>query len=336
MNESAGRNEIMKIIGGFRATQVLSAAASLGIGDILKDGAQSLTAIARSAGVQETTLARLLEALVALDVLVRTDDGAFGLSETGEYLRQDHPASVRNFAVLMGTDWYWRPWEKMLASLRSGKSAFEECHGMAFFQYLENAEDAASTFNAAMTGSAKLAAESVCNIFDFSEVHSFADLGGGTGLVLGHILSEYPQMVGTLVELPTASSKARVDLQPFIEAGRACVLSQSFFENVPVGLDVYFLRHILHDWGDSHAIQLLKQVRAAMRNDSVLLIMERILEGETDELSTLADIEMMVMMSGGRERSEAQLGRLLEASKLRLCSVKATPSGRFLIEARPL
>ncbi|KAG1860308.1 hypothetical protein DFJ58DRAFT_839992 [Suillus subalutaceus] len=55
--------------------------------------------------------------------------------------------------------------------------------------------------------------------------------------------------------------------------GRVELVPNNFLEDIPAaGKDVYYLRHILHDWPDAEATMILRNVRKAMGPNSVVLI----------------------------------------------------------------
>jgi len=55
-------------------------------------------------------------------------------------------------------------------------------------------------------------------------------------------------------------------------------LAHDFFETQPHNdTDVFVLRHILHDWSDTYASKILKQLRAAAKDSTRLIFVEQIL-----------------------------------------------------------
>jgi hypothetical protein len=117
---------------------------------------------------------------------------------------------------------------------------------------------------------------------------------------------------------------------------RVELVSGSFFESVPKGGDVYFLRHIVHDWGDAEVVKILTRCREAMRRDAKLLIMERMEDPEQVNLSNaLTDLDLMVMLRGARERTRGEFHDLLARSGFEMESVTWTRAERYIIEARP-
>ena len=93
------------------------------------------------------------------------------------------------------------------------------------------------------------------------------------------------------------------------------------------------MRHILHDWDDERCIRLLRNCRVAMASEGKLLVCERILP--PDNQSSYAKITDLIMMvlSGGRERTEAQYRELFSAAGFTLTRAVPTGSDHSILEA---
>ena len=65
-----------------------------------------------------------------------------------------------------------------------------------------------------------------------------------------------------------------------------------------------------------------------------MLIVEQIISDRPEAaLSKVVDLEMLVMTPGGRERTESEFARLLEASGLKMTRVVPTESLVSIVEA---
>jgi hypothetical protein len=100
------------------------------------------------------------------------------------------------------------------------------------------------------------------------------------------------------------------------------------------GGDACLLKHIIHDWSDGQAVQILETCRRALPASGRLLLVEMVLPaGDEPHFGTLLDLEMLVMTQGGRERTEAEYRQLLERAGFRLQRVVPTSSPASVIEA---
>ncbi len=76
---------------------------------------------------------------------------------------------------------------------------------------------------------------------------------------------------------------------------------------------------MIHDWDDERAGTILRACRAAMGTRARLLVIDAVLtEGNEPDWGKLIDLQMLVMTSGGRERTEAGFRSLLAAAGFRL------------------
>ena len=87
-----------------------------------------------------------------------------------------------------------------------------------------------------------------------------------------------------------------------------------FFKEIPAGSDCYILSNILHDWDDGKCESILKNCNDALPSNAKLLIIESVLPGRNEfSVAKLLDIEVLVM-GGGKERTETEYRELLNGS----------------------
>lgn len=82
-----------------------------------------------------------------------------------------------------------------------------------------------------------------------------------------------------------------------------------FQVNPAKGADVFYLRHILHDWPDSHAVLILKALVPSMRSGARILVSDSVipppgvLDGQDEKFVRYLDMQMLVLHDA-RERTE--------------------------------
>ena len=119
---------------------------------------------------------------------------------------------------------------------------------------------------------------------------------------------------------------------------RVETVAGDFFQAVPEAGDLYVLSNIIHDWGDADAVRILQACHQAMPDDGRLLIVELVLpDGAEPSMAKLADLEMLALTPGGRQRTISEYAGLLEQAGLRLTDAAAATSGgsASYVEARP-
>jgi SAM-dependent methyltransferase len=322
----------MRLITGYRLSQMVHVAATLGIADLLASGPKGCAELAQLSGTHAPSLYRALRALAGAGIFREQADGRFALNALAEPLRSDVPGSVRGYAIMQGEGWIWDAWGRALHSVRTGEPAFNHLHGTDFFPYLEQHPEAAAIFNAGMTGRAASADVAVAHTYDFSDVRTIIDVGGGHGLLLSAILEAYPAARGILLDLPSVAAGARERIAAAGLAEHCEVVGGDFFAAVPTGGDCYVLANVIHDWDDDRAVAILRNCQRAMAPGGRVLIIEAVLPtGNEPHPGKIGDLQMLVI-SGGRERTEAEYRALLAASDFRPARVIPTASPVSVVE----
>ncbi len=169
--------------------------------------------------------------------------------------------------------------------------------------------------------------------YDFTDVGTIVDVGGGHGRLLAAILQRWPQSHGILFDSESVVEGAPAVLDSAGVADRCSVVGGSFFESVPAGGDAYVLKHIVHDWDDSTVLQILRKVRAAMSRSAKLLVLESVVpDDDREHLSKLIDLEMLVVATG-RERTADEYAALLRTAGFRFTRVIPTVGPTSIVEA---
>lgn len=337
-SDAAPTTRLLEMLDGYRVVQALYAAAQIGIADLLGDEPQSSEALARASGTHAPSLRRLLRALASLDVLVEQRDGRFALTALGAQLRSDVPGSLRAAVLFYGGRRHWTAWGGLHECIRSGSTAFSARSPTAFADMAARDPAAAAAFNEAMDALTGAVNASVVAAYDFSRFATLVDVGGGYGALLAGILRATPRLRGTLFEIPPVLEGARERIAAAGLAERCEVVAGDAFAAVPGGGDAYILKWILHDWDDASSTTLLTNCRAAMGAGGTLLIVERVIaERATPAAGAtafLSDLNML-LLTGGRERTEAEYRALLAAAGFALVRIVPTGTPHCIIEAVP-
>lgn len=323
---------LMKMLTGFAVSQSLYVAARLGVADLLREGPKPVEELARETGAETAALYRVLRLLASTGVFAEEGERAFGLSPLAEKLLSG-PGSMRAMALHLLEGPSWRAWGELTHSVRTGATAFPEANGAEVFPFYLAHPESAAPFNEAMTEFSAMVGEAVVRAYDFSPYRVVADIGGGHGQLLASILKASPQSAGVLFDQPEVVGGGREHLSSLGLGDRVRVEGGNFFEAVPGGADAYVLKFIIHDWDEERALTILRNVHRAAPEGARLLLVEGVVpEGDAPSLSKLMDVHMMVM-TGGRERTEAEYADLLARAGFRLARVVPTESSMSVIEA---
>ena len=324
------------IITQYFSSRALYAAAALDVAAALAGGAKGIDELAVAVGAHAPSLYRLLRVLAASGIFREEDGRRFSNTLLSELLRADVPGSLRDLVLLFGDETSWRSWEDILHAVRTGEAPFEHVYGEKFFDYLQDHHDTAAMFDRAMASASSTTNAAVVEAYDFSGFGVVMDVAGGTGSALCSILKATPDLRGIVFDLPHVAQRAREFIAAQGLTERCEFAGGSFFEAVPPGAGAYFMKHILHDWGDAECGEILGACRKAMSGEARLLICERIVPpGNEPSSAKLIDLHMMMTNHGGKERTEQEYRELLAVAGFELQRVVPTGTPWSVIEARP-
>jgi hypothetical protein len=333
MQSEASLAEMRRLICGFSVTIAISAVAELGIPDYLAQGPKTASELARLSGANEDFLRRVLRYLASEGVFEQEDGDVFSLTERSRWLRSDVPGSLRPRAIFAGSALSWTAWSRLPHSLGTGTSGVQLAFGQPLFAYLQSHPEAAATFNTFMAEQSAASVEALLRAYSFAGVRELVDVGGGRGALLAGVLQAHAELRGVLFDLPAVVASAAPLLGRAGVADRCKVIGGDFFEAVPTGADLYALKFILHDWPDADCIRILRNCRQAMAAGGRVLVVEHVVPDEPGpHFSKFMDVNMLVLTSGGRERTRQEFTQLLDAAGLQLREVVPTAIGLCALE----
>lgn len=303
----------------------IRAVCSLGVADHLIDGPLPVPDLAKRCNAEPVALQRALRALAGKGIFTECEPGVFGLTALAQPLRSDHPVSLGDAYPLLPGD--LQAWAHFDYTLRTGLSSFEYVHGMGYWEYMAEHPEESKRFDGSQAAGTRMEVRTVLSAYDsWAGLTSVVDLGGGNGTFLIGMLSRLRHMRGTLFDQPHVVAGAPALLSAAGLTERIAVKGGSFFDDeIPPGADAYLLKRVLWSWTDDHAHTLLTRVRAAMRDDSRLLVHEPVaFPGDTDEVGKAYDL-ILLAMGGGCARTEEQLRALFGGAGLRINRVIPTP-----------
>jgi DNA-binding Lrp family transcriptional regulator len=332
MPPSAQMNQLLASVW---TTQAISVITRLGVPEALAAGPKPVGELAAELGAHAPTLNRVLRALVGTGVVTAGEAG-YELTELGHTLRPDVPDSLAATAVMLGSDWQLAIRSGLDDSIRTGRPASQKVWGKSLFEFLKDRPQDAAVFNAAMIERSARAHAAVAGGYDFGRFDTLVDVGGGHGYLLGAILAAHPGLRGVLFDQPDVVAGATAKLERTGVLDRCRPVGGDFFEAVPPS-DGYIISNVLHDWDDEQVRLILRNCAAAMPPDGTVLISEWVLpdRAESDPVSTILDLIMLIVTENGRERTRSEFVALLAAAGLELTDVvHGHPGLPTLLEAR--
>jgi len=331
---------------GAQSAHLLYVAAKLGLADQLRDGPQNATELAQTLGVDGVALQRVLRGLVGLGVCDELDGPRFRLTPLGDYLRADHPESVRA-RVILNVEVHHGLWGDLLATVRTGESASQRVFGMPFYDHLARDPAAGALFDRAMTsaGWVRYRIRPTLEAYDFGQFRTIVDVGGGNGTLMAELLKTYPRPSGTVFDVPRLAGAARQTIEAASLATRCQFLGGNAFEAVPGGSEAYILSNFLNSWGDQESVAVLRNCRKAIAPDGKLLVIDWVLQAGDEPRkgfrfwdTVTMDLIMLAAFGSrsGHIRTRDEFRALLDAAGFALRTAIPTRASVWVMEAAPI
>jgi hypothetical protein len=310
-------------------------AAELKVADFVIAPTTPVAELARKTNTNEDALYRTLRLLAMVGIFSETQPRHFALTPAAELLRSDHPRSMRDTVIWIADPFHFKIAGDLLHSVRTGQPTIEHVTGKPAFEYFATDPVELDRFHLAMTNLSAMALGPAIEAYDFSPFKTIVDVGGAHGFAICSILQKYPHLQGILFDLEDivpGGSKRICEMK--LEA-RCRTVHGDFFQSVPAGGDLYFMKSIIHDWTDELALTILRNCRRALEgkaNGKVVLLEFVVPPGNQPHPAKIIDIEML-FFPGGRERTEQEFRELFAKAGLRLTRIVPTKSPFSVVEA---
>jgi hypothetical protein len=317
-------------INGRWYAQAIYTATRLGVFESLsKTNPKSADELAKEVNADPGYLYRILRAIADVKLVVETANKEFTVTDDGNFLRSDHPQSLRSACLLEQCREHVEVWNRMTEVVTQGpggKIGFELEHKKRWEDYLQSNPEYATIFHEAMTSYTNNEADAIAAVYKKELPHAkvICDIGGSFGILPEHIVDVSPETTKAIVlELPSAVKEALEN--PQLEETRKKVefFSGDMFKD-SVKADAYFLKHILHDWDYKHCLEILKQARKGAEPGAQIYICEMIVPGPgVPHISKILDLHMLVV-NQGEEKTLPEYEGLLNNSGWKFEKVYST------------
>lgn len=311
MNTTDPSQTVLDLTRAYWSSRCLHVVAELGVADALDEVPRTAEELAARTGADAGALRRVLRALVHRGIF-ELKAGRFAHNEASRLLRTGVPGSLRSCARAFGLPVWWSAYGALGESVKTGRPAVQSVTGQSAFAYLGAHPDQALVFAEAMAAVSHAQIGAILKAYNFRDAQVIGDIGGGLGHLLKAVLGTAPQSRGVLFDRPEVIEQARKLPAPGIT-----YVAGDFFQDPIPSCDLYLLKRVLHDWSDAEAVKILRNIKAGAPQGARVLLLEGVLNEESPGPLADVDIEMLVM-TGGRERTQEEWERLLADAGARL------------------
>jgi hypothetical protein len=303
--------------------------ATLRIADHIASGKEEINELAAAAGCDAHALHRVLNHLVDSGVFQETARGHFALNEAARGLLDPSQRIGLDLDGIGGR--IAHAWGTLLTYVRTGASGYQEVFGLPFFEDVAAHPEISASFDDLIGP----VGHGMPNpVFDISggweSVHTVADVGGGTGALLAELLKLRPHLQGILIDQPQTVARSSEIFRKAGVTARITTASQSFFDPLPRGADLYLLKSVLNDWPDREALSILSRCAEAAHPTGRVVVLSGVNPDGTRQGLIITNV-----LLGGKDRNLAEFKQLARKAGLEVVSAGQQASGYFVVECRP-
>jgi hypothetical protein len=293
-------NRILEIGHAFRASKTLLSAVELGIFTILADGALDLEGVRKHAGLHARGARDFLDALVALGMLVRHQNGRYANStEASLFLDRSKPAYVGGVLESAIARTY-TTWGSLTAALRTGTPQ-SDLSMVSKFGGLYADETLRDAFANTMTARTRPVAQALATGFPWAKHGTLIDIGGAQGCLPVEIALVHANISGGVFDLPPMAPLFDRFVQDHALSQRLRFYAGDFFKDRLPPADVFVLGRVLHNWDLATKMMLLKKAHETLSPGGALIVYERLIDDERriNADALLSSLQMLLASPGG-------------------------------------
>ena len=295
---------ILQTTGAYWATCALHAAVELDLFSLIGDSCLGAPALARKLKAPTDAAGRLLDAVTAMGLLAKNDQGYTNTEASRTYLCVDSDQYlgfiIRHHHYLVAS------WAQLPQAVRSGKPIR--------LPVKEKGTREREAFLMGMFNLAMQLAPRLVPAVDLGGCRRLLDLGGGPGTYAIQFCRHYPRLAATVMDLPTTRPFAEKTISKMGMAGRIDFIPGNYLQDaLPGGFDAVWMSHILHGESAAACRRIVAKAFGCLEPGGVAVIHEFILDDDGDGplFPALFSLNMLLGTEGGRAYRQSQLVDML-------------------------
>jgi len=308
MNKLWTAESVLEMSRSYQPACVLAAAADLDLFDVMSEDPQTVASLAGKLGADPRGLRVLLDALTALQLLEKKDDG-YSLPE----ILKPFLTSQGNRTVLAMTQHSancMRRWVQLAQVVKTGQPAQTVAS-------VRGQEADAAAFIMAMDNVSGPVADEVIQAVVPPEFRHLLDIGGASGTWTRAFLKKSPLALATIFDLPHVIPMAREKMREVGLADRIRFASGDFMaDSLPAGADLAWVSAIVHQNSRIQNRQLFRKVHQALIRGGRIAVRDIFMDADRTRPvpGALFAVNMLVATEGGGTYTVEELSEDLESS----------------------
>jgi hypothetical protein len=325
-------NRLLQIGSAYRQAKVLLSAVELGVFSALAARPLDAGTLANRTQVHSRAACDFFDALVAMGLLTRDDEGRYrNTEESDHYLDRAKPTYLgasfeqynrREYAL----------WGSLTRSLQTGSPA-AETDGQDHFGSLYSDAARFKTFVTAMTSGSLLAAQGIAQQFPWENYETLCDVGTAQGCLAVQVASAHSHIRAVGFDLPPLRPAFETYAVECNVADRLSFVGGDFFKDSLPPADVIVLGRVLHNWDLETKKMLLTKTYQAIPTGGAVIVYDMLIDDDrrTSSAGLLSSLNMLLWTTGGFGYTASDCAGWLHAIGFSNTVLRDLPGGNSMV-----
>ncbi len=296
---------LLAISGNYWQACTLHAAVKLDLFSALNQEALTAEQMANKLNADLRGLRMLLNALVAMDLLIKKDNRFYTDQAARNFLDRSSPQYIGH--MILHHHHLVPSWSQLDQAVQTGKKLRPPV--------TVSDEQRREAFLMGMYNLASQQAPQIASQIDLARRRRLLDLGGGPGTYAIHFCKQYRKLKAVVFDLPSTQPFAEETIHRHDLSDRIQFLEGDYLtDDIEGCYDVIWISHILHAESPATCEKLIEKAVAALEPGGALLIHDFILNDSMDgpPFGALFALNMLLGTSEGQSYSEKQIGEMMQ------------------------
>ena len=308
-NENISPERISELSRAFQGSRVFLTAYELDLFSAVGDDKKTSQAIAGIIDADPRGTDRLLNALCAMGLIIKSGDKYANSAVAGRFLVKGKPEYQTG---IMHTVHLWDSWSTLTNAVRDG--------GLVIQRSVEERDDVwFKSFIAAMHSRAVGEASGLVSKIDLSGVYRVLDVGGGSGAYSIAFVRAKEDVQATVFDLPNVLPLTEGYIKEAGLENRINTVSGDYNkDDLGNGYDLVFLSAIIHSNSPQQNQSLFHKVSKAMETGGRIIVSDFIMNDNRFEptFGAFFALNMLVNTQQGDTYTESEIREWMTAAKL--------------------
>jgi len=325
-------NILLDMIYGYQKSRTLFTASELDIFTVIGTDSKSSDEISVLLNTEKEATRRLLDALVALNLLEKFDNKYSNSKISLRFLVQRKPEYI---SIMKLGSIAWNSWSELTYTIKNGKPK----HRKSISELKDKEIEA---FIDAVHWRSSLLARDIVSQIDLSNVKKVMDLGGGVGDYAIEFVNQKPDIEADIFTYENCAPFAKEFLNYVKNREVASKISikvgDILKDDIGSGYDLIFLSFVMQNFNIWDNINLAKKVNDALNPNGKIVIQDLLIDDNrtSPEFNALYSLELLVQNGEGNTYTNSDIWLILKEAWFSNIKTFNTQFGTSLVFAEKL